>query len=666
MLGAAVFALALSGCRGDAPPVGASGTAPVGAPVAVPVRVETTIPPAVGSPYGVCAHISRGGEHPIAQRELALMKEAGIEWVRTDFDWAGVERKEGEWDFASLDETVAWAEAAGVQILPILDYDVKWASPAYKHLDKWITYVRQVVTRYKDRIRVWEVWNEQNLDGAWRDKPDAANYATLLKATYRTIKEIDPELTVLHGGLAGIPMDYIEGIYKAGGKDAFDAMNVHPYRYPGSPESQKLCEDLQKLRELMARYSDAAKPIWITEIGWPTHCPPAVIGPFLNSVVKAGFKAIRPEQAAWTVAVFDDPEYARPFTPELRAMATAMLAGCELKDVRLADLAGLDPTTTQALLMSPEEGFPADHFDAIEDFVRQGGTVILWAGVPLYYEVRRGADGTWARSSAAETYRERLHIGWEAWWTVKDRKIPEEVKGAEVAPEWKDSIVLPSKPMQSTRFFTDKALKPGDRFVPLVYGTDKTYKGVAAAAYTLNSDLKGGVIVMSYQQATNFTLPERQALVLPRAYLLALQAGVDRMFWYEFQAVEEDPFYNEHHFGIVHKDLSPKPAYTAMQVLSRARPAGSANFAGAWRLAEGVCRIGWLRPDGRKAWAVWRADGARLCRLTLRGAVAEAFDHLGTPVALDVRDGVAAVTLNDAVLYLVGPDDVTVEGVKDE
>ena len=28
---------------------------------------------------------------------------------------------------------------------------------------------------------------------------------------------------------------------------------------------------IERLRELMAKYGDAKKPIWITEIGWPTH-----------------------------------------------------------------------------------------------------------------------------------------------------------------------------------------------------------------------------------------------------------------------------------------------------------------------------------------------------------------------------------------------------------
>ncbi len=383
-------------------------------------------------PYAVCAHISRGDEHPFARRELALMRKAGIGWVRTDFSWSGVERRPGVWRFDHLDETVAWAEAAGVRLLPILDYDVAWARPAHEHLDKWLDYVRRVVTRYKDRLRYWEVWNEPDLEGFWKDKPNPADYAKLLKATHQTIKRIDPELVVLHGGVSGIPWSYLEGVYAAGGKDAFDVMNVHPYRYPSSPEQRPLYDDLVRLRRLMEKHGDAGKPIWITEMGWPTH---------------------------------------------------------------------------------------------------------------------RGRRGV-------------------------------------------------SEP--------------------------------------------------------------RQSQMLARSYLLALQAGVDVIFWYEFQAPEGRPDYNEHHFGMVHRDLKPKPAYTALATLARARPAGSKVLEQAWHSGD-VYHPSWQRPDGKTAWALWRAGEARNYNVDIKGSILQAFNHLGEPLKLAAQAGRLRLTLSEAPIYLVGPAELTID-----
>ena len=145
-----------------------------------------------------------------------------------------------------------------------------------------------------------------------------------------------------------------------------------------------------------------------------------------------------------------------------------------------------------------------------------------------------------------------------------------------------------------------------------------------------------------------------QARILPRAYLIALQAGVEVIYWYEFQAPEQKPEYNEHHFGIVHRDLSPKPAYTAIRTLARARPAGSKAVDRSWRTAE-LYHPGWQRPDGRVAWALWRLGQEQAHELHVQGAIQEAFDHLGGPLDLNVEAGRVRLSLSEAPVYLVGP-----------
>lgn len=612
------------------------------------------------TPYAVCAHISRGGEHAIAQDELARMKAAGIGWVRTDFDWSGIERKQGEWSFDQLDATVQMAEEAGIKILPILDYDVAWASPAYQHLDLWREYVRRVVARYRDRIRYWEVWNEPNLQGAWRDKPDAANYTKLLEATYREIKAIDPGLTVLSGGFAGIPWDYIEGIYAAGGGAFFDAMNIHPYRYPTRPEQGKLYEDIERLRGIMASHGDQDKPIWITEIGWPTHADPANTGSLMRGIVQSGLQAIDPTRKQWNVALLDDPGYARNCTEEDADAVRAMFAPQTVGKVALAELATLDPATTQVLVMPPNEAFPGPAFAAIENYVRRGGVVVLWFGVPLYYEMKQ-TDKGWEQAGASEDFRKRLHIGWEAWWT-KDG-VPKEIKRAQVGAGWDAAFPFPEKCPEATRFLNAGTTQAGDRFIPLVQAKEKDYVGTVAAAYALNGDLKGGVIVSTFMSIGRNVTADRQGLICPRAYLTAFQAGVTHLFWYEFQAPEQDPYYNEHHFGMVHRDLSPKPAYTALAALTRARPAGSQSV-GEWRDSNGLYFPHWQRPDGQLGWALWRDTGSVSCVVQVTGEVVEAFDHLGQPKPLTLRKGQATVEIGESILYLVGPTEVVLTPTK--
>lgn len=138
-------------------------------------------------------------------------------------------RSRGPGISAASTKLIPLAKQANVSILPILDYDVPWATPAWRHPDAWGGYVRRIVSRYAKDLRYWEVWNEQNGSGFWRDRPSGANYVPLLKRAYEEIKKIDPELTVLYGGTAGVPLGYIEDSLKAGAGAYFDVMNIHPY-----------------------------------------------------------------------------------------------------------------------------------------------------------------------------------------------------------------------------------------------------------------------------------------------------------------------------------------------------------------------------------------------------------------------------------------------------
>ena len=156
-----------------------------------------------GDMYGVCAHISRPGEFETRIEEMARMKEVGIGWCRTDFDWKYVEPRQGEWTFGHLDQLMDDADRIGVRILPILDYEVPWAYHPWadEHIGRWREYVRSVVSRYRGRCPVWEVWNEQNCgQGAKHPFPSPNEYVALLKAAYEA--QLDGRFSTREEGIA--------------------------------------------------------------------------------------------------------------------------------------------------------------------------------------------------------------------------------------------------------------------------------------------------------------------------------------------------------------------------------------------------------------------------------------------------------------------------------
>lgn len=144
-------------------------------------------------------------------------------------------------------------------------------------LDAWSAALEHVVARQKQAgIHTWEIWNEPNIPTFWSPEPNPADYARLLIASYKVIKRVDPQATVLGCSLAGPngprwrkPYEFVEEVLKHGGGQAMDAISIHPYRQPRTPEESGYLEDLQEISDLTAKYGRRL-PMWITEVGWPT------------------------------------------------------------------------------------------------------------------------------------------------------------------------------------------------------------------------------------------------------------------------------------------------------------------------------------------------------------------------------------------------------------
>lgn len=209
------------------------------------------------------------------QKVVSLMKEAGIGWVRMDFLWEDIEPEAGQFNFAKYDAIVEILSGNGIQILGLLDYSVGWASSCGNWncppLDNqlFVRYVKQVIGRYKDKIKYWEVWNEPDSSTYWSKQDRLRSYCILLKEVYLAAKKIDPACKILNGGLAG-GLASVNNLYDSGGKGYFDILNIHFFESPLHPGAIKAVAAYPKLAyKVMSRNGDSGKKIWITEIGCP-------------------------------------------------------------------------------------------------------------------------------------------------------------------------------------------------------------------------------------------------------------------------------------------------------------------------------------------------------------------------------------------------------------
>jgi hypothetical protein len=197
--------------------------------------------------------------------------------------WYNLEPEKGIWRFDALDSAVERAEAKRVEVLFTLGYPARWAAdtgllrewnPGYalppRNMADWEEYVRRVASRYKGRIKYYELMNEPHfteVDGGWRSTRDfpVATMVEMARIASRVIKQADPEARLVSmspsGRLNGVRR--VDAFLKAGGGKYIDVVGFH--FYSGAPE--QIPELASALRKVLASNGQPHLDIWNTESG---------------------------------------------------------------------------------------------------------------------------------------------------------------------------------------------------------------------------------------------------------------------------------------------------------------------------------------------------------------------------------------------------------------
>lgn len=251
-----------------------------GAPLALssPIPAISVPPPVNGPSFGINSHLATRYPDPSSMDVPAqLAADLGVGWVREDLHWHRVQPRPDIWDWTFSDAALRALISRDIQVLGVLGPSVGWATPysgdtpndvSYYPPDpeRFVAYVRGVVTRYRRYVKHWEIWNEPDHAFFWQPQPDPAAYTRLLMLTAETIRSIDPEAKILIGGINPFDTTFLRSVAEGGGWDSFDILAIHPYVNPYEPESGNLAAAADGVRTLAARYGE--KPIWVTELGW--------------------------------------------------------------------------------------------------------------------------------------------------------------------------------------------------------------------------------------------------------------------------------------------------------------------------------------------------------------------------------------------------------------
>jgi hypothetical protein len=267
--------------------------------------------------WGVVPQTSMSEEH------FERLAQGGVESIRVPLGWADLQSQEGgpiQW--AGVDYLVEKAAFSGLDVLPTISGAPTWAVPianvqgdrsakAPAHLPVsgaaaggWRSLLIQAVERYGPGgqfwlthpnvpvkpIRSWQIWNEPNFK-YFVAKPNPAEYGKLVKLSYSALKAADPGAQVVLAGLFAQPLGaryirlvkgkeklqhpgsinyfasyFLEQMYKRtpGIKSKFSAVSLHPY----TETWRYLTPEIEEVRDVLTASNDAAKPLWITELGW--------------------------------------------------------------------------------------------------------------------------------------------------------------------------------------------------------------------------------------------------------------------------------------------------------------------------------------------------------------------------------------------------------------
>jgi hypothetical protein len=256
-----------------------------------PTSLPYTQPP-FNTKIGLHTRLTDEPSRENIEREFRMLKEMGGSWATEFFPWAYIQPSDpNRYDWEHADLVVDAARANGIPLIARLDGVPTWARPADKtwrylapeRYADFGNFVHAFVSRYKDRVRHYIIWNEPNLASEWGQRaPDPAGYLELLKVAYTRAKEADPRSIVLMAGLAPTmersdiamnDLDYLSALYDEGAAPYFDALAAHSYgiKSPASdpPDPRKVnFRRVEELRDIMVQHGDAAKEVYMTEGGW--------------------------------------------------------------------------------------------------------------------------------------------------------------------------------------------------------------------------------------------------------------------------------------------------------------------------------------------------------------------------------------------------------------
>ncbi|MEK0363965.1 hypothetical protein [Pseudomonas sp. CBC3] len=228
---------------------------------------------------GVCSHDLHLRDSRSQGNQL--LRDAGIESIRTDAHWAFLERSrdrlkvEPHWY-----RYLAGTEAQGLDSLFILGYGNHFhgdgekprSEPVRAAFNRYVAFVAQ---QFRGRIKHYEVWNEWDVENP-ADPQFTQDYVRLITDAAGIIRQHDPDAKVLAGAVTtkGIESGFALRLIEAGVMQSIDGLSLHPYvhcRGRGKNTPEAWIEWLADVDMELSAAAGQPVPLYLTEMSWPAY-----------------------------------------------------------------------------------------------------------------------------------------------------------------------------------------------------------------------------------------------------------------------------------------------------------------------------------------------------------------------------------------------------------
>jgi polysaccharide biosynthesis protein PslG len=291
------------------------------------------------------------------------MLRSGFTSSRDDMFWGHVEDTAGTLGLqqGALRSQQVWASMpspfAGLLVLAYghPSHDSGGQPKSDKARSAFARYGDFVASQSKPHVGWVELWNEWNLptphERELANRGEAKDYVDLARTTYRKLKAGHPGILVLTGSSANDVPDWpwMRQAIGHGMLAHTDGVAVHLYNHCMRADlvgADELAERLDGLHAIVSAAGYPRMPLFVTEVGWPTHRGPCGITEAAAAAHSVRFlleASLRP----WVAGVWfyelqdggDDPQNREHRFGFLRRDGSEKPAGCALRELG-AKLAG--------------------------------------------------------------------------------------------------------------------------------------------------------------------------------------------------------------------------------------------------------------------------------------------------------------------------------------